>query len=278
MGTRAGVGEQAHGMPGGGRATGVVAALWEAAADLVWGSACVGCARPGRSLCTPCAEPFTALPFRPRPSTGWGPDAPGLHATAEYGGSVRAAVIAHKERSVLSLATPLGDALALSVLACVAECDGLSGRLALVPVPSSPATVRARGHDPLGRITRRAATALRAAGVDARQYPALRLRRVVVDQAALDAEHRRANVAGAFAARSRATLAGLPVVVVDDVVTTGSTARRRCGPRPRPGPTSWASPSSRPPRATITGPRGHGRLEPGTGGSGGFAAVVRTSD
>lgn len=71
----------------------------------------------------------------------------------------------------------------------------------------------------LGRAT---ASALASQGVDARLVRGLRLRRQTVDQASLHAAERRRNVAGAFAARP-ARWSGGPVVLVDDVTTTGAT-------------------------------------------------------
>lgn len=53
---------------------------------------------------------------------------------------------------------------------------------------------------------------------------ALRQVRPTQRQATLKGPERRANVAGAFAARRRVRLAGLSILLVDDVMTTGSTA------------------------------------------------------
>jgi predicted amidophosphoribosyltransferase len=80
-------------------------------------------------------------------------------------------------------------------------------------------------------MTTRAALRLRAAGVPATAAPLLRLRPGVRDQAGLDAEERRANLAGSMrcATGSLSRLARRTpqahVVVCDDVLTTGATAR-----------------------------------------------------
>ena len=101
----------------------------------------------------------------------------------------------------------------------------------LVPVPSRPATVRARGHDPTWTITRGAARLLRHAAYDACALRMLHFRARVADQSGLDAAGRAANLAGSMccpAASLRRLARRRPeavLVVCDDVLTTGATAR-----------------------------------------------------
>lgn len=133
-------------------------------------------------------------------------------AAAAYDGAVRAALLAHKERGRLELARPLGAALAAAVSGL-----GLTGAMVLVPVPSSPAAVRERGHDHARRLAVAAARRVPGARVRGLLVPV----RAVADQAGLSTAGRAANLAGAM--RGRPPPDGLPVVVVDDVVTTGAT-------------------------------------------------------
>jgi predicted amidophosphoribosyltransferase len=203
--------------------------LPDALGDLLLGSRCVGCDRPGRLLCPECAAtlPGTGAPAWPTPTP------PGLappFAAASYDGLVRAMVLAHKERGVLGLAAPLGWLLAGAAAAAVAA-RGAAGPLVLVPVPSRPASVRSRGHDPTYTMTVRAAARLCAAGLPATPVRLLRLRSGVADQSGLDAEARWANLAGSMRCPS-GSLTRLAtrhprahVLVCDDVLTTGATAR-----------------------------------------------------
>ena len=176
--------------------------------DLVLPRDCAGCGAPGRTLCRRCAAALTGPPLvhRPTPSP---PGLPPVVAAATYDGVVRSLLLAHKERGRLALAGPLGAALAGAAAAH-------GGGVLLVPVPSSPASVRARGHDHARRL---AAVAGRRLGL--RSAAVLAQARAVDDQAGLDTAARAANLAGALRARRR--LDGLDVVVVDDVVTTGAT-------------------------------------------------------
>ena len=202
--------------------------LPDALGDLLLGSRCVGCECPGRVLCRQCAAtlPVDAAPSWPAPTP------PGLappFAAAAYDGLVRAMVLAHKERGVLALASPLGRLLAGAAAAAMAART--REPLVLVPVPSRPASVRSRGHDPTWEMTVRATGWLRADGMRATAAPLLRLRSGVRDQAGLDAHERSANVFGSMRCPSRllARLAtrspSAHVVVCDDVLTTGATAR-----------------------------------------------------
>jgi predicted amidophosphoribosyltransferase len=207
----------------------------DAGLDLLLGGACVVCARPGRVLCR-CCE--VALPTGARPA--WPiPTPPGLAppwAAGEYAGPLRALVLALKEHRVLALRAPLGGLLALAVAAALRADPDPSrsppgGPVVLVPVPSRPRTVRARGHDPTLAITRHAARLLRAGGTDAVGVPLLRTRPGMLDQSGLDAAARAANLTGALRCpaaslrRLSRRRAWARVVVCDDVLTTGATAR-----------------------------------------------------
>ncbi|HLM06961.1 MAG TPA: ComF family protein [Blastococcus sp.] len=194
--------------------------LLTALADLVLPRTCAGCGTPGAVLCPRCA----ALLARPRVAAPrrfpW--DFPPTVAAGAYSGPVRPAVIAFKERGRAELARPLGTALALAVAAVTAAVPAPRAPVLLVPVPSSPAALRARGRDHVRELTARAVAELRAAGVPAAQARLLRRRGRVRDSAGLTAAQRRANLAGTFL-RSGAVPPGALLVVVDDVVTSGAT-------------------------------------------------------
>ncbi len=201
--------------------------MYDAVADLLLGGSCAACGHPGRSLCRLCQTdlPRQASIAWPTPT----PDGLALPmAAGDYDGALKALVNAHKEHRVLALAQPLGDVLAGVVARLLVEVLPAATRgtaVAVVPVPSRPSVVRRRGHDPMLRVARRAASRLRRDGVPVVVARPLRTRGRVRDQAGLGADDRRANLDGAFACRRPAGLAARPVVVVDDVLTTGATAR-----------------------------------------------------
>jgi predicted amidophosphoribosyltransferase len=199
--------------------------LSDAVADLVVGSSCLGCGRPGRLLCPHCRA---ALPDRAHPS--WPSPAPaGLAppwSCGDYAGVLRAMVIGHKERRMQALCPCLAGLLAVSATAAT---GGAPGPVALVPVPSRRATVRARGYDATYTMVRGAAALLRARGVDAAVHRLLGTDGRVLDQSGLGAEDRFANLDGSMRVptprlrRLRAWRSAVRVVVCDDVLTTGAT-------------------------------------------------------
>jgi predicted amidophosphoribosyltransferase len=203
----------------------LVRRLLDDAGDLAFGGVCAGCeVRPGL-LCAACTGELIGSPWLAEHRPG------GLRvsAVAQYGGVARSVVLAHKERGRLGLSARLGDALAVAaagLLEAPGGCPSCSRRtLALVPAPSARTVVRARGHDPMVRVARRAAVVLRRAGHDCGVVPALRQCRRIADQAGLGQAARRENLRDALAVR-RAAIALLQdrcVVLVDDVVTTGAT-------------------------------------------------------
>ncbi len=206
--------------------------LADAAADLFLGSACVGCRRPGRALCDDCRGTLPAGGALAWPT----PTPAGLvppFAGGDYADLLRAMVLAHKERRAYPLAEPLGGVLAaVASAALVALAAGSTAPAVLVPVPSRPAAVRARGHDPTTTMARHAAGVLRrTTGREAVLADLLRLRPGVADQAGLTSGERKANLHGSMACPSAAVhrlRTRVPegfVVICDDVITTGATLR-----------------------------------------------------
>ena len=186
--------------------------------DLVLPARCAGCDVAGCRLCSACAGPLTAVarPVTPQPRPAGFPP---CRAVAAYDGAVRAILIAYKERGRRDLLDPLADALAAAVRAGVP-----AGPVIVVPVPSRPQAVRERGRDTTAALADAAARRLRRDGAAALTVPALRLRRATRDSAGLAAGDRAANLAGAMAADPvRLRAAAGPVVVVDDLLTTGAT-------------------------------------------------------
>jgi ComF family protein len=90
----------------------------------------------------------------------------------------------------------------------------------LVPVPLHPLRRRERGFNQSELL---ACELARRSGLAVAETALVR-RKDTAPQTGLSAADRRRNVAGAFAVRRRAAVAGRRVVLVDDVFTTGATA------------------------------------------------------
>ena len=193
--------------------------------DLLHGVTCVVCGRAGRSLCRSCEQalPRQAQVVRPVPCP------PGLapsRAVAAYDGAVRELIVAHKEHRIFGLAAVLGRLLAIAV-----EATDIAVPTVLVPVPTRASVTRARGHDPTLRLVRAAAATLRGAGAPVRCQSLLEHRLPVRDQAGLSAAERRNNRLDTLRLMPgrRRCLEREPrlprIVICDDVLTTGATAR-----------------------------------------------------
>jgi predicted amidophosphoribosyltransferase len=164
-------------------------------------------------------------PARPTPAP---PGLPPCFAAAEYAGPVRDLILAYKERGRRTLAGPLGDAHARVVLAAWPVRLAAPDAIALVPVPCTPAAIRARHGDHMLGLARRAARTLSGQGCPA--IVATPLRALPKhDSAHLDRYERAAAARHAFAllpgvAEPLRTVADrAAVVLLDDILTTGST-------------------------------------------------------
>lgn len=191
--------------------------------DLLLPTVCASCAEPGASWCRRC-RPGPGPPAR----IGDG-QLPPRYALAAYRGPVRAALLGYKERGRRDLAAALGEWLAggLETLPDGVRRDvtASDGSWWLVPVPSRRSAASRRGGQHVAAVAGCAAAALAARGHPAVVAAALRMSRGVRDSVGLDAAARRANLAGRVVFHpAAAPPRNTPVVLVDDIVTTGATA------------------------------------------------------
>lgn len=140
---------------------------------------------------------------------------PSLIATHPYSGPWRDAIVAWKERGRRDL---------LDVLVAhghEALRQWTTGPVCLVPVPARAAARRARGADVMVELAQGLAA---RGGHLCRRI--LRHTRSSADQAGLDRAARMANVRGSLTVQRRgASVSTGPLVLLDDIVTTGATAR-----------------------------------------------------
>ena len=192
-----------------------------AALDLAFPASCAGCGREGEALCAGCRPALDArLELRGGVPIGLPADLPApllqLEWCAPFAGAVRTALHQLKYAGERRLARPLGEAVARRWARV-----GV-GATVVVPVPVHAARERDRGYDQAALIADVAAAAL---GLPCLR--ALERARATAAQFELGRDERSANVAGAFRVRDmgagRAAVRGQWVLLIDDVVTTGST-------------------------------------------------------
>jgi len=170
---------------------------------------CQAISATGGLLCPVCREEALSAASRPMPPLG-------LEAVAcgpELVPPVRVLVHGLKYGSVRSAADEL-----VSLAAAAVPCDFCHPGSVLVPVPLHPARLRERGYNQ-SALSAKAWTRKLGIPVEERW---LERRRSTGTQTRLGSADRRRNLSQAFAV-GKGFKAGIPVVLVDDVLTTGAT-------------------------------------------------------
>jgi ComF family protein len=188
------------------------------ALDLALPPTCAGCGREGDVLCAGCRPALDArLELPAGVPIGMPADLPypllQVEWCAPFAGTVRAALHQLKYAGERRLAQPLGQAVARR------WARAGQGATVVVPVPVHATRERQRGYDQASLIAGVAANSL--------GLPCVRVlerARATVAQFELGRDERSSNVTGAFRLRLGVpSVAGQWVLLLDDVVTTGST-------------------------------------------------------
>lgn len=182
-------------------------------ADVVLSRACAGCGRFGATVCAECWSRIVDLHV---PQVEDWPDDIPRWAASTYDGLTRDLIIEHKERGALTLNRPLGALLALSVATVVP-----AGALTVVPIPAHARSLHRRGFDSLATLAGQCVRHLQSAGRPAERVSMLH--RVRDDGRQVGRGRRARRVAVARTMQARPSKSDLPVVVVDDVFTSGAT-------------------------------------------------------
>jgi len=218
-------------------AAGALRSVAAVVADLVVPPLCLACHRPVSSHDAICARCWSDIDFIRAPlcdrlgiplpfdiggtmisaaAAADPPDYERARAVARFDGVMRELVHDFKFRDRHDAHRLFGRWLAEAGAALLADAD------LVVPVPLARARLAIR------RFNQAAMLAQEVARLTRRRYEPFALRRIkrTQSQVGLTRQQRRENVAGAFAvAGAKATLAGANVVLLDDVITTGATAR-----------------------------------------------------
>ena len=191
-----------------------MATLYDLLLDLIFPARCAGCRARWSLLCPSCTERCRRLRSDPVGGSA-SRRLPSLTSTAglySYEAPLREAIHIFKYRRRQALAGPLGCLLLEALPGYAGRCQ------AVVAVPLHPSRLRERGFNQSILLGTAVAVALERPLLDG-----LERTRATDHQVGMDRPAREANVRGAFAWRGGPVPPA--VLLVDDVVTTGSTMR-----------------------------------------------------
>jgi ComF family protein len=182
---------------------------WRGLFNLLVPSTCVSCKKAGWSLCQDC-QLHLELSLRQIHREN-------LHGfcLTSYSPAFASQIAEFKEQGVTELATLWLQGIDISGL-----CEKFRFNY-LVPLPSSSASTRDRGFSPANEVAKALRLRIQSSrAADVRVLQVLTRTNEVVDQASLPVGQRWQNMAEKMSVRRN--LKGRPVLLVDDVVTTGA--------------------------------------------------------
>ena len=184
--------------------------------DLVYPKRCPGCHLPSASICESCKSFWQKQTISITLRKNQVSDLL-VVSVAQYRDEVRAVLLAYKEDGEREAGKVLTEAL-------LQARRGISNHsvCAFVPIPSNPKSVRRRGRDFMLDLCNQ--VAIQSGD---KVLSIIKVNRDVQDQSKLSEKERSQNLVGAFdcAPKNLKLLAKFPIILVDDLLTTGATLR-----------------------------------------------------
>lgn len=189
--------------------------LWTALLDLLYPPRCAFCHRfVQSSAVTICEDCRKSLPYTTNSGRQKADFVAACVSPLYYEDDVRASLLRFKFHG----ATGYAKAYAPLLADCIRTC--LEGEYDLITwVPLSPRRLRQRGYDQARLLAEAAAAALDTTAAGTLK----KIRHTAAQSQTGSAEKRRANISGAYQVLDTSCVADKRILLIDDIVTTGST-------------------------------------------------------
>lgn len=188
--------------------------------SLVFDSSCITCGARKQEFCGRCKEEWRS---NPKQVTG---ESFKVFSSITYNEVAKRVVLSAKENSLRTARNLIVSEIKVNVeKLCLSEAT-LPREVLLVPIPSSARAKRRRGGDFILEISRAISAELNRElnGIRFTSSSLLKMSRKILDQTELTQSQRELNLSGAFKiAQDFFTVK--PIIIIDDVITTGSTLR-----------------------------------------------------
>lgn len=187
---------------------------------------CAGCDRPDAVLCSECQGLFSCILRRELRGSVMGCS----YDCGAYQGVVRQAILVWKDHGDEQCTEPFARMLAELTVFALGGTLAYGRKILIVPAPSSVRSVRRRGRWHMLQLARQLARLLRGNGINAQAAPVLTMHAVAGKSVEmLGSSQRASRIGGHVTVRRSRDINGALAIVIDDIITTGSTMRQCVG-------------------------------------------------
>ncbi len=186
--------------------------IFKAFLDILFPQKCLGCGAGKTPLCNACLAEFPPLYL---------PDNRKIFAATSYEDeNVKKAIRLFKYHGVKTLAEPLAALIFERTKNAISKFIGKPEQALIIPIPLSPIKLRQRGYNQSELIGKSLSDKL---SVKMRSDVLYKIKETPSQVEIKDRKKRLKNLEGAFAVKNPEKIKNKTIILVDDVITTGTT-------------------------------------------------------